>query len=457
MSGPPRRKGSSSVQGIKRQPSLLFVNQHYAPDFASTGQHLTDLAEHLAQEGFEVHVLCGSGRYQAGSLEAPRRELRNGVHVHRFNTTAFGRKRHLGRLLDYASFYVQVLWDLLRGGQRDLLVVLTTPPLLVVASKVARRLRGQRYGIWSMDLHPDAEEAAGMLKRSSFLARVLHRLNDAGYRGADLVVDLGPYMKRRIVEKGVAPERLHTIPVWSKAGEIEPVSPAANPLREVLGLKDEFVVMYSGNAGIAHRFEEVLGAMERLRDDSHIKFIFVGGGPRRASIERHINEKNLTNARYLEYFPRNQLAQSLSIGDAHLLTLQESFSGIAVPGKLYGIMAAGRPTIVVGPRACEPSETVLDHDIGVVIDPAEGTGADRLARVIRALASERTRSVALGQRARKVFEAKYEQHICCTQWAMLLGEQLGFAVPSQAARPTEPGKAFDGSTPLHRAVLDAHS
>ena len=26
---------------------LLLVNQHYYPDVASTGQHLTDLAEHL--------------------------------------------------------------------------------------------------------------------------------------------------------------------------------------------------------------------------------------------------------------------------------------------------------------------------------------------------------------------------------------------------------------------------
>ena len=36
---------------------LLLVNQHYYPDVASTGQHLTDLAEYLAQEGYLVEVL----------------------------------------------------------------------------------------------------------------------------------------------------------------------------------------------------------------------------------------------------------------------------------------------------------------------------------------------------------------------------------------------------------------
>jgi colanic acid biosynthesis glycosyl transferase WcaI len=39
------------------RPRLLFVNQHYWPDVAATAQHLTDLAEHLAKDGFDVHVL----------------------------------------------------------------------------------------------------------------------------------------------------------------------------------------------------------------------------------------------------------------------------------------------------------------------------------------------------------------------------------------------------------------
>ena len=44
-----------------RKASLLFVNQHYWPDVASTGQHLADLAEHLAAAGHEVSVLASRG------------------------------------------------------------------------------------------------------------------------------------------------------------------------------------------------------------------------------------------------------------------------------------------------------------------------------------------------------------------------------------------------------------
>ncbi len=57
------------------------------------------------------------------------------------------------------------------------------------------------------------------------------------YRQADQVVVLGPYMADRIALKGVAPERIATIPVWSRRDEIYPTPRDANPLRKALGLE----------------------------------------------------------------------------------------------------------------------------------------------------------------------------------------------------------------------------
>ena len=95
--------------------SLLFVNQHYAPDVAATGQCLADLAEHLASDGYDVEVLASRTRYGAADVAAPAREVLNGVRVTRLSATAFGRRTHVGRIVDYASFYVKVLFTLLFG------------------------------------------------------------------------------------------------------------------------------------------------------------------------------------------------------------------------------------------------------------------------------------------------------------------------------------------------------
>jgi colanic acid biosynthesis glycosyl transferase WcaI len=399
------------------RPSILFVNQHYWPDVASTGQHLTDLAEYLAECGYAVEVLTGRGHYVAGTLRAPAAETRNGVRIRRVRATSFGRGSHLGRLVDYATFYLRVLGAVVFGRGYDGVVVLTTPPLLAVIGRLARLLRGQRYAVWSMDLHPDAEVASGMLDPRGLVARLLEALHRFGLRGADFVVDLGPYMKRRLVEKGVPIARCHTVHVWSRAEEIEPMEPEDNPILDELGLRGRFVVMYSGNAGVVHDFEGILEAVRMLDGDPRIHFLFVGGGPRRKEIEAFAARHALGNLTYREYFPREQLRFSLSVGDAHLISLRAPFVGISVPGKLYGIMASGRPALFVGPERSESAETIRAANAGTVIDPAAGDAAYRIMEQLRAWADAPHEARALGDRGRAAFLVRYEREPNCAEFA----------------------------------------
>lgn len=411
---------------MRDRPSILFVNQHYYPDFASTGQHLTDLAEHLAASGYDVSVLCSRAKYLAGDLGVPKQEVHNGVRIHRVTGTSFGRGSHLGRIMDYASFYGQAILSLLSTRRYDYVVTLTTPPLLSFLGGVLKKMRGQKYGIWSMDLHPDAEVAAGMLQPGSSLAKVLHALNNFGYRNADFVVDLGTYMKRRLEAKGVRHDRLHTIPVWSKKDEIEPLPHDENPLLDAWGLRDKCVVMYSGNAGLAHRFDEVLEAMRLLKDHPDLFFLFIGAGPRRQAIEDFAARHGIENFRYLDYLPREQLRYSLSSASIHLLTLRSDMAGIAVPGKLYGIMAAGRPVAMVGPEASEPAQTILQEDIGFVVDP-DGPSANASSELVDKLlhfCNDDDLRAEQGSRARAAFLAHYEQEVACAMWERLF-EQVG--------------------------------
>jgi colanic acid biosynthesis glycosyl transferase WcaI len=418
------RSGTSEEEG--RKPSLLFVNQHYWPDVASTGQHLTDLAEHLVGEGYDVRVLCSRGRYVSGRVQAPLDETHNGVSIRRVRTTGFGRARHLGRLVDYASFYLKALRAILTPGRAhpDLVIFLTTPPLLSVLGWIAKRLRGQRYGIWSMDLHPDAEIASGMLKPGSPVTRLLVWLDELGLRGADFIVDLGRFMKERLVAHGVDASRCHTVPVWSRREEIEPTPRESNPLIDKLGLRNNFVVMYSGNAGLVHEFGPILEAMRLTRDDERIYWLFVGNGPRRKEIEAYVREHGLTNTSYRDYFPREQLKWSLSVGDAHLISLRPEFVGISVPGKLYGIMASGRPAIFVGPNASDSGETVTKASCGIIVNPSDSTAADTIVRTLRQWTSLQADADRLGANGRLAFLESYEKERCCEEWAKVIRGQV---------------------------------
>ena len=404
---------------------LRFVNQHYAPDVASTGQHLTDLAEYLAAAGVPVEVVTGRAHYAGGKLDAPSAEVLNGVRVRRFRTAGFGRHSRLGRIIDYAVFYGQVAWASWLGAGADGTVYLTTPPLLGVIGWIGKAVRGRRYGIWSMDLHPDAEVAAGMLRAGGLVARILNWLNDRGYRHADFVVDLGPYMRERILAKGVGSDRVSTVPVWGAApvrGPAHAVPSAAtrDALWARLGIGDATVVMYAGNAGVVHEFGPILDAMRLMSDDAGVRFVFAGGGPRRGEIEAFAREHELRNFTYIDYVSRDDLAGTLAAADVHLISLRGPFAGISVPGKLYGIMAAARPALFVGPAACETADTIRAADCGVIVDPADGGAADHVVAAIRAWRANPEAARAAGARGLAAYLAQYQRGPNCAAFARVI-------------------------------------
>jgi glycosyltransferase involved in cell wall biosynthesis len=247
---------------------------------------------------------------------------------------------------------------------------------------------------------------------------------------ADVVVVLGPYMGDRVRERGARDSRIVQIPVWSRRDEVDPWPWQANPLRESLGLSDKTVFMYSGNMGLAHAFDELLQALEKLQHRADLVFLFVGDGPRRREIEARLAESPLPNVRMLDSMPRSDLGALLTLADVHLITMRPGMTGIVVPSKLYGIMAAARPALFVGPEHCETADTIREADCGITIRPGDVAS---LVAAIEELAASRGPREAMGLRGRELFLREYEREVCCNLWHELI-ESLVF-IPRAAARP----------------------
>lgn len=400
---------------------VLFVNQFYYPDVAATAQQMSDLAEHLVENGHDAHVLCSRGQYDDGSGQpTPRKETYRGVWIRRLSAPGFGKKSTIGRIIDYAGFHLLAgLWLILFGWRYQVIVTLTTPPLIGVYATMVKFLTFGRtkHVCWAMDLHPDCEFELGLCSRKNPFWRFLDFLNGMHFRRANATVALGDCMKKRLLDKRVKQEKLHVIGVWNRKDQVTPMGHGESPLRKEIGLEDKFIVMYSGNAGLIHTFDAVCAAMKKLRDDTNIHFVFVGGGKRLAEIKQFATENGLTNFTQLPYFPREQLSESLAMGDAHLVTMRKGMQGVAVPCKLYGIMAAARPAIFVGPTDADTAIQINQANCGKVIDIDDD---NLLVDTIRSYANDLSQVSALGQSGYEYFLKYHEQQICCDAWESLL-------------------------------------
>jgi glycosyltransferase involved in cell wall biosynthesis len=406
--------GANSPTPARR---ILLVNQYYWPDRASTAQHLTDLAESLATAGHDVHVVCSRGSSRPGDPRRPRREQHQGVTIHRVGATALGRASTLRRMADYLSFFAASTLSCLRMARFDLVVTLTTPPLVGLVGSLLRRLRGSKHVYWSMDLHPDASVALGRMNPRKPIVRLLQWLSDQAYRKADRVVALGPYMADRIRAKGVPEDRIGVIPVWSRADEIQTATSRDNPLRETLGQGRRFVAMYSGNMGLAHTFDAFLAAARATAHLDQITWLFVGGGPRRAEVEAAIATGDVPNLRLIDSVPRESLSNLLTLADVHLISMRPEMVGIVVPSKLYGAMASGRPALFVGPRHCEAADLVRESGCGIALRENDAEG---VAAAVELMAADPEEARRLGLAGRAAFLAGYEREACCAEWVQLV-------------------------------------
>jgi len=179
------------------------------------------------------------------------------------------------------------------------------------------------------------------------------------------VVALGQEMAFFLRVHGVRHERVTIIPNWAPAGT-EIATPADVRARRVVwDVADRLVIAYSGNLGRVHDLAPVLEVAAALREEREFVFLFIGGGAQRAELAQAVADQKLPNVRFLPAQPREKLAASLAAADLHLVTLRPGCEALVFPSKLYGIAAAGRPVVFIGPADCELARLVRDRGMGI--------------------------------------------------------------------------------------------
>jgi colanic acid biosynthesis glycosyl transferase WcaI len=320
----------------------------------------------------------------------PARETWRGVRIIRIASTRFGKKAKWRRAADFASFIVNGCARLAFLPRHDVVMALTTPPLISFIGAWRAKLWRARFCYWVMDLNPDEAVAAGWLRADSFVGKMLERMSRFSFRRADKVIALDRFMRDRITAKGIAPDKIHVIPPWSQDNDVRFDAAGREQFRKAHGLQDKFVVMYSGNHSPVHPLDTLMQTAERMKDDKSVVFCFVGGGSEFKRVQRWAETGKRPNVLCLPYQPLSQLSASLSAADSHVIIMGDAMLGLVHPCKIYNILAVSAPVIYIGPKPSHVTE-ILDRlgDNYSSIQVAHGE-ADILANQIQDLRRKST-------------------------------------------------------------------
>jgi glycosyltransferase involved in cell wall biosynthesis len=371
---------------------VLLLNQVFHPDPQATGQYLGGLAEALVRRGHEVTVLTSRRSYDDPERRYPGRQTWRGIEIIRVWNSGCGHGAKWRRAVDFFTFLLSASLHGLFLRRADVVVALTTPPLVSVVGAALAKLGRGRFIYWVMDLNPDEAVAVGWLKPEGAMTHLLDAVSRWSLRQADGVVVLDDDMRARVAAKGIAPEKIVTVPIWMH-GDVRFDPAGRERFRREHGLEGKFVVMYSGNHTPCHPLETLVDAARLLRDDPQIHFCFVGGGIEWRKLRDLARAQAWTNATFLGYQPFEALSASLSAADMQVAVMGDAFVGIVHPCKVYNFLAVERPFIYIGPERSHVTDLIREAGLGDVASSFRHGESRALAEELR----RRVRETAAGR------------------------------------------------------------
>ncbi len=395
-----------------RSPRVAVLYHYFHPDDVVSARHFADFCLSLAERGWQVEALPCNRGCREERVSYPLHEEWQSIVIHRVWRPRFRQASTLGRVLNTA--WMLMAWSRLglrsRQETPDVLVVGTDPVFAVLVAPVLKFFRPQlRIAHWAFDLYPESAIAGGMVRGDGLLVRVLHRLLRQAYAACDLVVDLGECMRARLAAYGHSARKATLVP-WALAEPPTVASPDPEVRQKLFG-DSQLGLLYSGNFGRAHSYAEILELARRLRGQS-IHFSFGVRGNKATELRDALRPDD-SNVTLAGFAPEAELVQRLTAADIHLASLRPEWTGLVVPSKFFGSLAAGRPVLFAGSRDSAIARWINQFGVGWVLDEHS---QEAVAAQLCALKERPEQLTELQDHCHRVYQEHFCRRLVMDQW-----------------------------------------
>ena len=376
---------------------MVIIGINYYPEDSAIGLYTTQKAEYLVKKGFEVTVITGFPYYPQWEIHSDYKnksyllkENINGVKVLRSrqyvpkNPTFFKRINHL------ISFTYGNFINLFKTSKPDIVIAIipfTTSALLGWFLKVRYK---SKLWVHIQDFEFDAAIDSGLLNgNKKAIIKLLLWVEKKVLKKADIVSTISHGMLNKLNQKTNVKSYYLTNWIDVALFNLQQKEP-----HKYLKSKN-FKILYSGNIGAKQDWDfffKFLKAIEIIKD---IELIVVGEGAEKDNVLSEIKKYKFVKHHHL--VPFKELPLLLSSADLHILFQKTDVIDTVMPSKLLGMMASGKPSIIVGNVDSEIKSEIEKSGGGYYF---EGNSIKSIVNCIHGLKKDKELQLKLGISAR---------------------------------------------------------
>jgi len=382
---------------------ILTICQYYYPEQF----RINDICEELVNRGHDVTVLTGLPNYPEGKVPSEyrwfqkRKENINGVKVIR--CWEIGRGHNAFTLfLSYLSYmisasfkalFVKKRYDVIYGYQ--LSPVTQIMPGLVLKSRLKKPLL-----IYCCDIWPESIKSI-FKKEKGIIYSIAYRISKKIYNSGDLIsVSSKSFIDYLATVHNIDNKKMLYHPQHAEDSYLYvDFTPENNGCVDFL---------FAGNVGIAQDMKCIIEACEINKEITDYKVHIVGDGSylqicKQMVREKHLDEIIVFHGRH----PLERMPDFYRLADVCLITLKDdNLTGLTMPSKLQGYMAAGKP--VIGAINGAAKDVINDSKCGLCVNASDSFA---LAKAIRDFIENPNKYKECGKNGREYFKQHFTKDI----------------------------------------------
>lgn len=268
--------------------------------------------------------------------------------------------------MPFITFSISSFISLIKNKKFDVLFVVFPILPIALSSLLFSKIFNKKIVFGVKDLSVEGLRASKKIKSKTIL-NFLDWFEVTIYKRADLIQVTSKQQFNYFYSRGISKNKIEFIPDWGDSEKISLIEPDSYMLNRFKG-NSKKIIIYSGNIGLSSELKTIVKVMKRFSPDE-IKLLITGDGVMKKELVEFVIENNIRNVEFSDFVPYEDLGKLLSIADICLVTLNKQFTKVATQGKIYNILAAGKPIFAIMEEDAEFVKEIKKENLGLLAEP----------------------------------------------------------------------------------------